>query len=101
MGFDEIPKEASKIGDLLDFRGAEMLAQTKTFLDHLNPIVDAYYELKDLIAMKDHFKSMFFLITASLAIQYFELAVALIFPATFLFIQYNAYYHRPYVAPAP
>lgn len=80
----------------MDLQTLELVNATKKLIESLDPVVDVYESLLDLIHLKDPYKSTLFLLVASLCILHIEAAIALSLLSIFLFIQYNAYYRRIY-----
>lgn len=74
----------------------ELLAALKKMINCLEPCVDIYEDVLDLIQLKDPYKSALFLMVASVSIVNYEAAISLSLIGVLLMIQYNAYYRRVY-----
>ena len=72
------------------------MAATKKMVECLDPAVDLYEAILDIMHLKDPYKSALFLMVASVAILHYEAALALSLIGILIFIQYNAYYRRVY-----
>lgn len=80
----------------MDLHTLELAGATKKLVESLDPVVDIYETLLDLIHLKDPYKSTLFLLITSLCVLHIEAAIALSLLGIFLVIQYNAYYRRIY-----
>ena len=78
----------------------EVAAATKKVIEGLGPAVDLFEAVRDLIHLKDPYKSIIFLLILSWSILHLEAATACALLALMIMIQYNAYYHREYEPPA-
>lgn len=64
----------------------ELAAATKKLIECLDPVIDTYEAVLDLINLKDPVRSALFLIVASFSILHIEAAIALSLLGILLFI---------------
>lgn len=91
--------KGTKVTDNLEL--AKLVEKTLPFLAALDPVVSVAFFLEDIFTLKDMTRTLLFLTASSLAILFFELAIAMLPVALMLYILSNSYYMKRYQVSRP